>query len=165
MSNIPVKVSKDLPLSAACELGSKFKDLPLSAACELGSQFEDLPLSAACELGSKFEDILIIKVNSPWFEYIKEGKKIYEGRSGKKEYLLNSEYYIANNNDINNRFKVKFIACFKFINFEEAMIQLSIEKVLPNINNIEDGIEVYKKYVSLNTQKIYGVNMWQIQLI
>lgn len=42
------------------------------------------------------------------------------------------------------------------------MKTLPLDQILPNVKTVEDGIEIYKKYVSIDTQNKFGVMLIQL---
>ncbi len=111
----------------------------------------------------------MIYLNSPWFELVKSGKKIYEGRRHTTQIdLINIgdtievKHYIHRDKE---SYFIKILEKIYFKTFEEALINLDINKILPIENiTIEKGIEIYKQYVSINTQNIDGIVMLKIEL-
>ena len=110
-----------------------------------------------------------ITLNSPWFEYVRDGKKIYEGRrktDKTKEYKIGDILIINHHTDIlQEPYKVIIQDILSFPTFKDALTNLPIENILPNIKTIDEGVEIYKKYVSLNTQIQDGIFMIKIKLI
>jgi len=113
---------------------------------------------------------MIIYLISPWFELVKEGKKIYEGRRNTEtirnigiDDILEVKHYV-NKELASYHIIVEDKLYYK--TFEEALQSLDITKVLPLENiTIEQGVEIYKKYVSLATQEKDGVCMLKIKII
>lgn len=111
-----------------------------------------------------------MKLNSPWFELVKEGKKIYEGRR-KMPYI--TKYKIGdiitfshNTNTTIEPFNVVIEDILEYATFEDALNVLPLYEVLPIDDiTIEHGIEIYKKYVSLPTQIKDGIIMLKIRKI
>src|SRR5579872_3951865 len=100
-----------------------------------------------------------LRLSDPWFNLVKEGKKCYEGRCYFKEvpnYKV-GDIIIFSNLDKTNSFKKKIKALHKFPTFEESLRKLPLSEVLPGIKSVEEGVEIYKKYVKIETQKEYGV--------
>jgi ASC-1-like (ASCH) protein len=100
-------------------------------------------------------------LNSPWFEYVKDGTTIYEGGSNKgiaTEYksgdILNVKHYIDPLKY--DGYRIKIIDILKFDTFEYALNKIDIGNLLLNI---------YKKYVSIETQNKYGVLLIKIMRI
>ena len=114
---------------------------------------------------------MILYLNSPWFELVKEGKKIYEGRRNTEIIrnicigdILEVKHYVKKNELASYYIRVEDKLYYK--TFEEALQSLDIIKVLPLDNiTIEQGVEIYKKFVSLTTQEKDGVCMLKIKLI
>lgn len=107
-----------------------------------------------------------MRLNSPWFDIVKSGKKIYEGRrwSEKIEMITPGDYiefrYV---NDESQKIKVKVIEILRFNTFEEALNIIPINDVLYGGLTIEEGVEIYKKYVSIETQMRDGVCLIKIE--
>lgn len=103
-------------------------------------------------------------LNTPWFDYVKTGRKIYEGRCNKKKYSIGDKIIFSHHIDHSqDEFEKTIIDVLHYKSFEEALNELSISQVLPNINTINDGVEIYKKYVSLETQKKCGIIMIKME--
>jgi ASC-1-like (ASCH) protein len=102
-----------------------------------------------------------LTLNDPWFELVKSGKKLYEGRAWKGNtcYLKPGDtiefYHHIDQTVLPFTKKIKNI--HRFDTFRTALEQTGIEKVLPEILSIEEGVEIYLKYVSIQTQNQYGV--------
>lgn len=101
-----------------------------------------------------------INLSDPWFDYTKNSLKIFEGRRyfDKYKYVKIGDYfcfkrYKTNSNDT---FIKKIINIYKFKTFEEGLKYFDsknlLNKVLPNISTVSEGINIYLKYVSLKTQ-------------
>ena len=111
---------------------------------------------------------MILYLNSPWFELVKEGKKIYEGRRNTEVIqqirigdILEVKHYIKNELE---SYHVIVEDKFYYKTFEEALHSLPISNILPLDNiSLEQGIAIYKKYVSLATQEKDGVCMLKIK--
>ena len=108
-----------------------------------------------------------ITLNSPWFEYIKEGSKVYEGRCNWKQasqYTIGDILNISHHTDpLEPPFAVEIIDIHKFDTFETALTTLGLSKVLPGIETIEEGIQIYLKYYRLSTQLENGVLIIEIK--
>lgn len=107
-------------------------------------------------------------LNSPWFELVKEGKKIYEGRRNHEKItniqvgdVIEIKHYILRDEEESYFVKVEEKLYYK--TFEDALNTLNINEVLPIENiTVNEGIEIYKKYVSIETQIRDGVCMLKI---
>lgn len=111
-----------------------------------------------------------LSLNDPWYDLVKCGKKIYEGRrftekvaSIKIGDMIKLRHHT---NPACPKYNVIVEDILKFQTFEDALANLPIEKVLPLDGiTIEKGIEIYSKYVSLPTQMKDGVVMIKIAVL
>lgn len=94
-----------------------------------------------------------ITLNTPWFEFVKNSKKCYEGRCNWKQaaqYKIDDILVIKHHTDPHEKeFSVKIINIHKFDTFETALKIIGLSKILPNILTIEKGVSVYLKYYKL----------------
>ncbi len=108
-----------------------------------------------------------ITLNSPWFEYVKNGTKKYEGRCNWKNattYKIGDLLEISHHIDKTiSPFRVKIVDIIKFNTFEEALKKLDIKDILPGVDSINEGIKIYEKFVSKITQNKYGVLLIKIE--
>lgn len=106
--------------------------------------------------------IHIMRLNEPWFSYVKSGEKIYEGRRATEKVNsiqigdILSFISVQNPLDVLNTTVVDVLS---FNTFQDALNRISLTEVLPGIKSIEDGVKIYYKYVSLETQLKDGVKM------
>uniref|UniRef100_A0A6C0ADQ5 ASCH domain-containing protein n=1 Tax=viral metagenome TaxID=1070528 RepID=A0A6C0ADQ5_9ZZZZ len=93
----------------------------------------------------------------PWFSLIKSGKKVVEGRINSKKYSsmqVGDKLILSTENEF-LRLTIKKITKYK--SFEDMIICETLERVLPNIETIEEGIKVYKQFYKPEIEKHYGV--------
>jgi ASC-1-like (ASCH) protein len=110
----------------------------------------------------------IIHLNDPWFELVKKGIKIYEGR---RRTIKSDNYNIGDillvkhyTDNTQEPYYIKIIDKLYFNNFEQALNTLPYKQILPTISTIEEGVEIYKKYVSLETQNNDGIIILKISI-
>lgn len=108
-----------------------------------------------------------LSLNSPWFEYVKQKQKIYEGRcywKQVKEYEIGDviEIFHFKDKDETSYF-VKIKGLHKFSNFREALVVLGLSRTLPGIATYDEGVSIYQQFVSLETQNKFGVCMIEIE--
>ena len=110
-----------------------------------------------------------ITLNDPWFDYVKSGVKKYEGRCYWKsvlKYQINDELKISHHTDPSKEsYTVKIKNILVYPTFEEALKTLPLEEVLPGVSTIEEGMDIYLKFVRLETQLNYGVCMIEVEPI
>lgn len=107
----------------------------------------------------------IFQVGDPWFEYIRDRRKMYEGRRWwQKTKIVQPNDFICfqrvNHKDQTCIKRVKKIHLFP--SFEVALRALDLEQVLPEVKTVEDGVEIYQKFVSLATQEKEGICMIEL---
>jgi ASC-1-like (ASCH) protein len=107
-----------------------------------------------------------ITVNSPWFEYAKNGTKIYEGRcfwNNTVKYKVGDILNIHHHTDETCQpFSAVVEEILKFPTFEHALKSLSLDVVLPGVKSVEEGVKIYLQYYSLESQIQHGVCMIKI---
>lgn len=106
-----------------------------------------------------------LTIKQPWFDLIKSGKKTIEGRLKRGIFikLKPNDIIIWEHKKLNLKVTVKYINNYN--SFEEMLKKEGMEKVLPNINSIEAGVNKYHEYFSLEDEKQYGVISIGMQLI
>lgn len=114
------------------------------------------------------ENTWTLSLSDPWFTYMKNGKKLYEGRvyRGLPKYIEIGDiitFYLEG--EKKDKFSVVVTNKYMFGTFEESLQKLSLNDILPDISSIENGTEIYKKFATINTQQKYGVVQIKIKLI
>jgi ASC-1-like (ASCH) protein len=106
-----------------------------------------------------------IKVSEPWFGYIGNGTKTWEGRLNKGRF----SYF-----DVGTRLKVilegnpskyhylEIVEIRLFDTFEDALMDIGIEQVLPGIDSYEEGVRIYEQFYPMEDQQRYGVVMFRL---
>lgn len=103
-----------------------------------------------------------LTLNSPWYELVRDGKKLYEGRRALPSILtlsIGEIIFISHHTDVTlPSYQVIVTSLALYNTFEEALTELPLDKVLPLPEiTIEEGVKIYQKYVSLATQQRDGV--------
>jgi ASC-1-like (ASCH) protein len=111
----------------------------------------------------------ILHISSPWFELVRSGEKIYEGRrntSRTSELTVGQQLEIRHfTNCTAASYFVTIVDILHYPTFEHAMRALPLKQILPVADiTVEKGIEIYKKLVSLPTQQKDGVVMIKLHL-
>jgi ASC-1-like (ASCH) protein len=100
-------------------------------------------------------------LSEPWFLLIKLGLKRVEGRLNKGDFSLmkKNDYIIFENNDFGflRSFRVKIKSIRYYNSFEDYLRKETLEKCLPGIESITDGINIYYKYYSQDDEKKYKI--------
>jgi ASC-1-like (ASCH) protein len=104
--------------------------------------------------------IFIKSVRQPWFNHIKDGKKIVEGRLFKddiKEMNEGDTIIFKCPDDSNLEITVSIIKIVKYNNFEDYLRAERLKNCLPGVKKISDGKDIYYNFYSKNDEKKYGV--------
>jgi len=107
-----------------------------------------------------------LAVSDRWFRAVEQGLKQYEGRRWtlKIAHLKPGDTLVFRHLDNQNRTVKRAVkGVHLFQTFEQALLCLPLDKVLPGVETIEEGIAIYCKFVTLETQKKDGVCMIQLE--
>ena len=98
-----------------------------------------------------------ISISQPYFKYMKKGYKTIEGRLNKGKFADFKKGDMLNiiNND--NKFKVKIKDINKYKSFKEYLTFEGLKKTLPNVNTLEEGVNVYYKFYTKEDEEKYGI--------
>lgn len=101
------------------------------------------------------------KISEPWFSLIKLGIKIVEGRLNKGEFvnMKPGDIILFTNNELGfeRKFSIKIKNITYYDNFKMYLENETLEKCLPGIDNIEDGLYVYYKYYKKSDELEYKI--------
>jgi ASC-1-like (ASCH) protein len=102
-------------------------------------------------------------LSSPWYEFVASGEKVYEGRrrSFKTDAIKTGDMICFHHEIFPPMFK-KVVHVHHFTTFEEGLSHLPFQKILPGTSSIEEGVAIYEKYVSIDTQKKDGICLIEI---
>ena len=100
-------------------------------------------------------------LSEPWFSLIKLGIKKCEGRLKKGDFadIKKGDYIIFKNNDFGfiRSYRVKIISIINYNTFKEYLKNESLEKCLPGIDTLEQGINIYYKYYTKEDEEQYKI--------
>jgi ASC-1-like (ASCH) protein len=107
-----------------------------------------------------------MNLNSPWYEHVVAGRKLYEGRrrTEKTEAIKVGDVITFNHATDNARPPCTrtVVALHTFDTFRDALESLPLEDVLPGVASVDTGVAVYARFVSLPTQIRDGVVMLEL---
>lgn len=89
-----------------------------------------------------------MNLDTIYFDFIKEGKKIYETRvyDEKRKDIKLLDVILFKDRSSDRTFKAKIIELSYFKNFKNAIENSSLKKVLPNARSIAEGVKLYEKF-------------------
>ena len=107
-------------------------------------------------------------LSEPWFSLVKLNIKSVEGRLNKGDFanMKVGDCILFTNNELGFERKftteIKKINCFD--NFEEYLENETLERCLPGIDNMEDGLNVYYKYYSKEDEMKYKIKAFTFEI-
>ena len=105
----------------------------------------------------EFKKNKIYYVNEPWFSLIKDEIKTIEGRLNRRDYSqFKKGDIIIWVNDL-EFIKTKIVSLRHYKTFEDYLMTEGLEKTLPGIKTIEDGVNIYYNYYNKSDEDKYGV--------
>jgi ASC-1-like (ASCH) protein len=115
-----------------------------------------------------------MNLDTIYFDYIKNGKKLYETRvydKKRREINLLEEVTFIDRSDNTRTFKAIITELSYFKNFKEAIEEVGIKKVLPNAKSLDEGVKLYHQFPSgeggtfKEAAKKYGVLRMKFVLV
>ena len=108
-------------------------------------------------------------LSEPWFSLIKLGIKKCEGRLKKGDFaeIKKSDYIKFENNEFGfeRNFRVIITSIHNYNSFEEYLLNETLEKCLPGIDTIEQGINIYYKYYKKDDEDKYKIIAIRLKVI
>jgi ASC-1-like (ASCH) protein len=114
-------------------------------------------------------NIIEKNVSEPWFSLIKLGIKKVEGTLNKGDFAnMNvNDIFLFTNNELGFErsimIEIKDITYYD--NFQTYLETETLERCLPGIHNIEDGLKVYYKYYTKNDELKYKIKAFTFQFV
>lgn len=110
--------------------------------------------------------IFNVNLKQCYFEQIKNGEKTIEGRLNKDKFAkFKIGDIITFKDESDNQFDAKITNINIFNSFQSYLEKMTIEKCLPNVKTIEEGIEIYRQFYSIEDEQKYGIMAFTIEVI
>lgn len=114
--------------------------------------------------------LLTKNISEPWFSLIKVGLKTVEGRLNKGDFasLIKGDCIkFVNTEELGfmRNYTIKITSIHKYTSFKEYLEKEKLEKCLPGIDTIEDGVKVYYKYYSKEEEEKYKIVAIRFKII
>ncbi len=114
-----------------------------------------------------------MKLDTIYFDYIKNGIKLYETLiyDKKRQEIKLLDIVLFKDVGSKRTFKAKITELSHFTNFREAIVGVGIRKVLPNARSLKDGVKIYESFphgeggTFKDGAKKYGVLRMKFELI
>ena len=119
-----------------------------------------------------------MRLSDPWFDLVRRGIKRYEGRRATPSVaavrvgdFLEFEHFAKLDRDpagaaVSSElpFRARVVGKRRFPTFEAALVELGLPEVLPGVETVQAGVDVYLRFVSEATQARDGVVMLELRL-
>jgi ASC-1-like (ASCH) protein len=95
----------------------------------------------------------------PYFGFVKNGQKTIEGRIKKGEYqfLKTGDHIVVCNEEETDSVEVLVKDLRNYNSVREMLECEPLKKVLPNVDTVDQGIEIYKQFYTEEQQQEFGV--------
>ena len=101
-----------------------------------------------------------------WFDHVRHGHKTCEGRLDKGFWgQLDYGDIITFHNDFNEKCQVKVVGTHRYARFRDMIEHETLEKTLPGITNLDQGVAVYHEFYSKEQELMHGVVAILISLV
>ncbi len=111
--------------------------------------------------------IITKNVSEPWFSLIKCQLKKVEGRLLKGDFLnINKgDHIVWTNHDLGfpRSCTTKISSIHHYNSFKDYLKSEGLNKCLPGIDNLEEGLAIYYKYFTTNQEKKNGVVAFRLR--
>jgi ASC-1-like (ASCH) protein len=108
-------------------------------------------------------------LSEPWFSLIKIGCKKCEGRLNKGDFseMNKGDFIIFTNNDFDfpRSFRCKITSIHNYNSFQNYLESETLEKCLPGIDTIEEGVSIYYKYYTTEDENRYKIKALRLRVV
>jgi len=108
-----------------------------------------------------------LHIQRRWYDLIPHGEKSYEGRldHGDVKPINTGTIIIFYTEDL-PELKVKVVSKHHFSSFADMFQNIAINKLLPGLTSVEEGIELYRSFPGYREGEMtYGVVVFGIELV
>ena len=108
-------------------------------------------------------------LSEPWFSLIKLGLKICEGRLNKGDFseMKKGDIIVFENNEFgfSRSFSCEITSVHNYMSFESYLESETLERCLPGIDTIEEGVSIYYKYYKKEDEERYNIKAFRLRVI
>lgn len=103
----------------------------------------------------------------PYFTFIKNGQKTFEGRIRKGWYRLvkPGDHIIIYNEEETDSIEVLVKSARPYVSMREMIENEPLKKLLPDVETIEQGIKVFKRFYTEEQEREFGAVAIEIQML
>uniref|UniRef100_A0A7N0U077 ASCH domain-containing protein n=1 Tax=Kalanchoe fedtschenkoi TaxID=63787 RepID=A0A7N0U077_KALFE len=101
-----------------------------------------------------------LHVQEPFFSYLKDGLKVVEGRCARGDYnRMGPGAYLL----LNQCVMLEVQGVHRYDSFSEMLGSEGLSRVLPGVQTVEEGVQVYRRFYTETEEKSFGVLAIQVQ--
>lgn len=98
-----------------------------------------------------------LRVQSPWFEAIRDGVKTVEGRLATEKFAAITKGDVVVVERGSETCIVAVVATRRYRTFRDMLEHEGLRNVLPSVQNVSAGVSVYREFYSRFKEGKYGV--------
>ena len=107
-----------------------------------------------------------VNLSDPWFEAVKTGRKIVEGRVKRTKWAtVNIGDHWRISSQRGEILSVEVVDIREYISFEDYLINEGLRLTLPGITNLRSAIDLYEQYCGKGADKDNRVIAFEIKVI
>ena len=97
--------------------------------------------------------------SEPYFTFLKNGKKTIEGRVGKGWYqnINIDDHIVVYNEEETDSIETVVKRVAKYKSIKEMLTNEPLGEMLPDVNSIKNGINVYRRFYTKAQEKQFGM--------
>lgn len=103
----------------------------------------------------------------PWFSLIANREKSIEGRLKKGKYakIKSGDCLIVFSSNDRDSIKAEVLAVRYYSSFYDMLEHEEMKKIIPGLDDIKTGVEIYRKFYSQDDEKQFGVVAIEIEIV
>lgn len=102
-----------------------------------------------------------------YFDAIKNGKKLYEGRINdekRKKWIEGSLIRLVNT-ETQEIMNAKIVSRSEFASFEDAFKDIPVEQMLPGVETVDEAVKIYRSFPTYSEgEKEFGVVVFKFEV-
>ena len=108
----------------------------------------------------------VFHINHEWFQHLVSKAKVIEGRlyDEKRRRISRGDYILFKCRD-DETIYCRVLNVRVYDSFKDMLTSEGLDKVLPGVSNVEEGVKVYRRYYSEIDERTYGVIALELEAI
>lgn len=103
----------------------------------------------------------------PYFTFLKNGQKTIKGRARKEWYTLvkPGDYIVVHNEEETDSIKTLVKRISSYSSIREMLENEPLKKMLPDIQDVEQGVKIYRKFYTPEQEEKYGMVAIEVEVV